>query len=165
MTCTAITRIKLASAAIAVIAGLAVTTAANAGEMDAHHKVVSADEITFQPGPGTLPAGAQVAVLDGNPAEEGPFILRLKFPAGYVIPPHTHPKVEHVTVISGEFRIGAGEEVDPSVVNVLKPGGFVMIPTGMAHFAMIEEETVVQLSAMGPFGVTFIDPKDDPRIN
>lgn len=158
-------RIAMTCAAAALAAGITLSGSAQSQDAGAHHKVISGDEITFQPGPGTLPAGVQVAVLHGNPAEEGPFVLRLKFPAGYVIPPHMHPEEEHVTVISGKFGIGSGTEFDTSSLTMLQGGGFVQIPTGMPHFARAEDETVVQINAMGPFGITYVNPKEDPRIN
>jgi quercetin dioxygenase-like cupin family protein len=120
--------------------------------------------VTFDPGPPTLPAGAQVAVLLGSPAKEGPFVIRLKFPAGYVIPPHRHSKEEHVTVISGSFGMASGEKFD-AAAPVLPAGSFVQIPVGQAHFAWTEEEAVVQINGMGPFDIEYVDSKDDPRTN
>jgi hypothetical protein len=52
-----------------------------------HHTVVPADTVRWGPAPPSLPPGAQAAVLLGNPGEGGPFVLRLKFPNGYVVPP------------------------------------------------------------------------------
>lgn len=132
---------------------------------DGEHHAVEMSDVKFNPGPPTLPAGAEFAVLVGSPAEEGPFVMRLKFPAGYEIPPHLHPKEEHVTVISGGFGMAMGETHDRSAAPLYAPGAFIQIPTGQAHFAWTEEETIVQISAMGPFGIEYIDPKDDPRKN
>ena len=146
-------------------AALTLSVPVSAQETQIHHTVVPANEIVFQPGPSTLPAGAEFAVLYGDPAEKGPFVMRLKFPAGYAILPHVHPEEEHVTVISGGFGMGTGEVFDESMSPILEPGSFVQIPVGMAHFARTEEETVVQINAMGPFGITYVNPKDDPRIN
>ncbi|WP_233417092.1 cupin domain-containing protein [Halovulum marinum] len=158
-------RIKhFASTAVAVGAlALAAAAPVGADEGQAHPKMVPVGQVTFQPGPATLPAGAQIAVLHGNPAEEGPFVIRLKFPAGYVIPPHSHTKEEHVTVISGGFGMGTGGTVDKAKAPIMASGSFVQIPVGMPHFAWTEEETVVQINAMGPFGITYVDPADDPR--
>lgn len=130
-----------------------------------HHTAFAADEVEFNPGPPTLPSGAEIAILLGNPAEEGPFVIRLKFPGGYEVPPHRHPKEEHVTVISGAFGMATGETHDRSAAALLPVGSFVRIPAGEAHFAWTEEETVVQLNGMGPFGVEYVDAKDDPRTN
>jgi hypothetical protein len=147
-----------------MVAGLFAATAAPIVAHDGHHQVVAIDDVTFQPGPATLPAGAQIAVLHGSPAERGPFVIRLKFPAGYVIPPHRHPEEEHVTVLSGGFGMALGETQDLGAAPLLAPGSFVRIPTGEAHFAWTEEETIVQINAIGPFGIEYVNPKDDPRI-
>jgi quercetin dioxygenase-like cupin family protein len=153
---------------VAVAAVVATLVAVSATPMIAHdgeHDVVAADEVTFRPGPPTLPPGAQFAVLLGSPAEEGPFVMRLKFPAGYDIPPHRHPKEEHVTVLSGGFGMALGETHDRRSAKLMPAGSFIRIPVGAAHFAWTEEETVVQLNGIGPFGVEYVDPKDDPRTN
>jgi quercetin dioxygenase-like cupin family protein len=129
---------------------------------DPHHTVVHAEEIKWGPAPASLPAGAQAAALLGSPAKEGPFVLRLKLPKGFVIAPHRHTKDEFVTVISGSFHVTAGEQVDRSAKG-LKSSGFIHLPSGMPHFAFTSEETVVQINGTGPFDVVYIDPKDDPR--
>ena len=114
---------------------------------------------------GALEQGAEIAVLHGNPAEEGQFVFRLKFPAGYEIPPHRHPKEEHVTVISGGFGMSTGETFERGATPILPAGSFMRIPVGQAHFAWTEEPTVVQLNGVGPFGVDYVNPEDDPRNN
>ncbi|MCP1168540.1 cupin domain-containing protein [Limimaricola litoreus] len=129
------------------------------------HTVTPVEEVTFQPGPPTLPEGAQIAVLLGHPAEEGAFVIRFKFPAGFEVPPHRHSKEEHLTVLSGRFGMSTGEVLDKTGVTPLMPGGFVRIPAGHPHFAWAEEVTVVQLNGMGPFDIIYVDEADDPRIN
>lgn len=129
-----------------------------------HHAVVAADSIRWGVAPPSLPAGAQAAVLLGHPSKTGPFVIRLKFPAAYVIPPHRHSKDEMVTVISGQFRIGTGEMLDRTSMQTLAPASFVHLPAGMAHYAVAADvETVVQINGVGPFDVTYVNPRDDPR--
>lgn len=130
-----------------------------------HHTVVSGDSIKWGPAPPSLPPGAQAAVLLGSPAKEGPFVLRLKLPTGFTIPPHRHSKDELVTVISGKFGISSGEKLDRASLTALPPGSFVHLPTGMPHYASADIETVVQINGMGPFDITYVDPNDDPRRN
>jgi quercetin dioxygenase-like cupin family protein len=130
---------------------------------DAHHSVVSADAVKWGAGPPSLPPGAKASVLYGNPANEGPFVMRLKFPAGFVIPPHRHSKDELVTVISGHLKLGTGEKIDRAALNPLPPGTFVNLPGNMPHAAFADAEVVVQISGVGPFDVTYLNPKDDPR--
>ena len=127
------------------------------------HKIFTAQEVKWSPGPPSLPKGAEAAVLFGDPSKEGPFVLRLKLPKGYVIPPHSHPKPEILTVLSGTFQIGMGDTADKSKVKPLAAGGFFGFPPGMNHFAYTDEETVVQLNSIGPWGLTYVNPKDDPR--
>lgn len=146
--------------AIVAIALLAASTLAGSQH---HHTVVPPEAIKWGPAPASLPPGAQAAVLLGSPAKEGPFVLRLKFPAGFVVPPHRHSKDEFVTVISGRFGITAGEKIDRAAVKPLPAASFVHLPAGMAHYAVMEVETVVQINGVGPFDVVYIDPKDDPR--
>jgi quercetin dioxygenase-like cupin family protein len=110
----------------------------------------------------TLP-GAQAAALYGNPMEAGLFVLRLRFPAGYYVPPHTHPVAEVVTVISGALALGMGETADRAQAQALPAGSLFAMPPGMAHYAYADEETVVQLSTDGPWGLTYVNPADDPR--
>jgi quercetin dioxygenase-like cupin family protein len=128
-----------------------------------HHTAVHADAVQWGPAPPSLPPGAQAAVLLGSPAKEGPFVLRLKFPAGFTVPPHRHSKDELVTVISGKFGIASGEKLDRAAFKSLPPASFVHLPAGMPHYATADGETVVQINGVGPFDVTYVDPKDDPR--
>jgi quercetin dioxygenase-like cupin family protein len=125
--------------------------------------VVTPDELKWGPGPKSLPPGAQAAVLDGNPAEKGPFAMRLKVPAGYKIAPHTHPRQERVTVISGRFQLGHGRTFDEAQLKNLDAGSFFSLPPGMEHFARATEDTVVQLNSDGPWEINYVNPADDPR--
>ena len=127
------------------------------------HKMFTAQDVKWSAGPPSIPKGAEAAVLYGDPSKEGLFVLRLKLPKGYVIAPHTHPKPEILTVISGTFQIGMGETADKSKVTPLAAGGFFGFPPGMTHFAYTDEETVVQLNSTGPWTLTYVNPKDDPR--
>lgn len=128
-----------------------------------HHTVVRGDAVKWGAAPASLPPGAQGAALLGSPAKEGPFVLRLKFPAGYVVPPHRHSKDEFVTVISGKFAIASGDKADRASLTPLPPASFVHLPAGMPHYAWAQEESIVQINGVGPFDVIYLDPKDDPR--
>jgi hypothetical protein len=113
------------------------------------HIVVPANEVQWSAAPPALPAGAQISVLEGNPAAKGPVTLRLKFPASYAIPPHWHSMTERVTVLEGEFYVGAGDTLDRAASQLLLPGGFVSLPASMHHFAWTKSPTVVQVSLEG----------------
>ena len=110
-----------------------------------------------------LPTGAQSAVILGDPATEGPYVLRLKLPAGYKVAPHSHPNDENVTVISGMFHLGIGEKFDESKGQAIKPGGYAQTPKGVKHYAWSSQETVIQLHGVGPGGFTYVNLADDPR--
>jgi quercetin dioxygenase-like cupin family protein len=153
---------RVAPAILAALIPLALF-ALPAGAAEQHHTVVAVEELSWKAGPPTLPSGAQFAVLLGSLAEAGPFVLRLKLPAGYAIPPHWHSKEEHVTVIAGAFGMGTGEVHDRAKAPLLAAGSFVGIPAQAPHFAWTEQETVVQINGMGPFDINYVDPKEDPR--
>ena len=89
--------------------------------------------------------------------------MRLKVPAGYKIMPHTHPAAERVTVLEGTFHLGMGERWDEGALKAYPAGSFVSMPQGHAHFAQFKEPGVIQLNSIGPWGITYIDPSDDPR--
>jgi quercetin dioxygenase-like cupin family protein len=146
----------------AVVMSLAGPGAATAQTMD-EHKVVTPDAVEWAPGPASIPPGAEAAVLYGDPSKEGLFALRLKLPQGYHIAPHSHPKPEVVTVISGTFRLGMGETVDQGKAQPLAAGSFFAMAPGMAHYVYADEETVLQLNSTGPWSLTYVNPEDDPR--
>ena len=125
-------------------------------------KAAPGEDFAWGPAPAIFPAGAQMAVLQGNPGGTDMFTVRLRFPNGYKIAPHTHPTDEHVTVISGHFKVGMGEKFDANATMTLKPGGFVTAPANHAHYAAAVGPTVVQVSAMGPFAMTYVNPADTP---
>src|SRR5262245_32004183 len=108
-----------------------------------------AEQIKWQDGPPSLPKGARIAVLEGDPGKEGPFVFRLKLPDGYRVPPHTHPKTERVTVISGTFHIGMGDRFDEKAGTAMKAGTYGQWPAGMKHFVWAEGETVLQFHGTG----------------
>lgn len=139
----------------------ALALALPAAEAAGPHATVTPEAMQWGPAPPSLPPGAQAAVLLGHPAKEGPFVLRLKFPAGFVVPPHTHSKDELVTIISGRMKADHGDKVEKK--DALPAGTFIHLPAKMAHYAWAETEAVVQINGMGPFDVTYLDPKDDPR--
>lgn len=120
-------------------------------------------ELKWVSGPGSLPAGAQFAVLEGDPSKEGLFTMRLRLPDGYRVPAHYHSGVEHVTVIAGTFHVGVGDKFDKGATKPMPAGTFGYWPPPMRHFAWAEGETILQLHGMGPWTVTYVNPAEDPR--
>lgn len=123
--------------------------------------IVTPDKINWKPAPAGLPAGAQVAVLTGDPASDGFFVLRLKMPDGYKIPPHWHPVTENTTVLSGEMLFGTGDVFDESKMQALPAGSMVSVPANQHHFAMAKGESIIQTQGMGPFKRVYVNPADE----
>lgn len=133
------------------------------GKAQQSHTMIAPNEVKWGPAPPSLPAGAQLAVLSGDPSKPGPFTIRLKAPDGYKIMPHWHPTDENVTVLEGAFVMGTGEKFDQAAAHEMTVGSFIRMPKGTRHYAMAKGETVVQVHAEGPFVITYVNPNDDPR--
>ncbi|HWP81437.1 MAG TPA: cupin domain-containing protein [Bacteroidota bacterium] len=127
------------------------------------HIMVVPSDLTWKDGPASLPKGVKSAITEGDPTKAGPFTMRLKLPANYNIPAHWHPAIEHVTVLSGSFYMGLGDVFDEAKARKLPVGGFAVMAIGTRHFAFTKEESTIQLHGIGPWGITYVNPKDDPR--
>jgi quercetin dioxygenase-like cupin family protein len=122
------------------------------------------EQLEWQDGPPSLPKGAQYVLIEGNPAQKGEyFALRLRMPDGYRIPPHWHPVSERVTVISGAFHLGHGDQFDEEDTRALKSGSYFTLPPGSRHYAHMEGETIIQLNSVGPWEINYVNDSDDPR--
>jgi quercetin dioxygenase-like cupin family protein len=151
-------------ATIGVAAAIILGSAANS-ETETTKALVSPSDIKWGPAPASLPAGAEAALLYGDPTKEGVFALRIRIPKDYQIPPHTHPKAEVVTILSGKFNVGMGPKADRTSTQSLGAGAFMAMPPQVAHYVFSDEETVLQITSDGPWAIDYIDPKDDPRLN
>jgi hypothetical protein len=120
-------------------------------------------DIPWGPAPAFVPAGAQFAVLEGNPgASSGDYTIRLKMPDGYRLAPHWHPFRENVTVISGTFKVGMGDHFDESKMGTFPAGSFAYLDPDMHHYAMASGEVVVQVHGRSPLQFNYVNPDDDP---
>src|SRR5215831_8707129 len=127
-------------------------SAARAGDTDAgagaahdtRWKLFVPDQIPWQEGPPSLLPGAKMAILEGDPAKEGFFTMRLKVPDGYRVPPHFHSMQERVTVLSGTLNLGTGTTFDPKATKTLPAGTYSSMPPGMSHFGWTSGETILQ---------------------
>ena len=126
------------------------------------HSMATPAEMKWGPAPPSLPAGAQLAVLDGDPGKAVPFTMRLKMPDGYKVAPHWHSGTENITTISGTFMMGLGDKFDATAMHALPAGSFTMMPKEGRHYAQAKGETIVQIHGTGPFDVNYINPADDP---
>jgi quercetin dioxygenase-like cupin family protein len=148
-----------------LIAALLIALASSAFAQEVPHdaKELTPGAMTYQDNP-AFPKGAQTVVLHGDPAKPGLFILRAKFPPNYVVPPHTHPVFESVTVLSGTMGSGMGKTVEKAKGKMLGAGSLLLLPADHPHYVWAaDEEVIIQVTAIGPFDLTYINPEDDPR--
>jgi len=130
-----------------------------------NHVMQSVKEAQWGPAPPFIPAGAELAVLSGDPGKAVPYSVRLKFPANYAIAAHSHPADENVVVVSGALTMGSGDKLTKGAGNkVLGIGGYALVPAGMNHFAYTTAlETTIVLYGTGPVDFKYVNPADDPR--
>ena len=147
---------------VAAVCGVMLVSIVWAQTESARH-AFTPDSVPYGPAPAFVPAGAQLAVLEGDPsASSGDYTIRLKMPDGYRIAPHWHPKRENVTVISGTFKVGMGDRFDESKMGDFPAGSFAYLDPNMHHYAMATGEVVVQVHGMSPVQFNYINPDDDP---
>ena len=161
MKTTHLTTTLIGSLAAALLFASFVTSAAVA--QTGAHVMENLGTAKWGPAPPMLPPGAQIAVLAGDPTKAGPYTVRLKFPANYDIPAHSHPTDEHVAVVSGEFFAGMGTRIDRNAGVGLRVGGFALLPAHANHFAYTRGETTILLYGQGPVEFKYVNPADDPR--
>lgn len=119
-------------------------------------------EMKWTQGALAMPGMEQVNLV-GDPAKPGPYTLRLKFPAGYKLAPHTHPDSREVTILSGIWYTGYGEKSDPAALKALPAGSFYTEPANVAHFVETREPVIIQVSGTGPSARKFVNPADNPK--
>ena len=147
--------------AAAILSGGAFTALRAQGHT---HVMQSVKEAQWGPAPPFIPAGAEIAVLSGDPTKAVPYSVRLKFPANYAIAAHSHPADENVVVVSGALTMGSGDKLTKGAGNkVLGIGGYALVPAGMNHFAYTAAETTIVLYGTGPVDFKYVNPADDPR--
>jgi quercetin dioxygenase-like cupin family protein len=128
------------------------------------HIMMTPSDLKWGPAPAGLPAGAEVAVLDGDPAKPGvPFAMRVKVPDGYSVQPHWHPTTENLVILGGTLMMGTGAKFDEASMHALPAGGYSKMPAKTNHYVRAKGETTFQIYGTGPFSITYVNPKDDPR--
>ena len=121
------------------------------------------EDIDWKPFP-AFPPTARLAVVVGEPTKLGPYVIRVKVPSGVKLMPHRHPEDRIYTVISGVFYIGLGDRFDPDKLKAYPPGSVIVLPGDTPHFHWaMSGEYVSQVTAIGPLGLEYLDPRDDPR--
>jgi quercetin dioxygenase-like cupin family protein len=136
---------------------------ATADEIETH-KVVPPQGVAWGAAPAGLPSGAQAATLYGDPEKPTMFVMRLKLPKGYRIAPHMHRQSEVITVISGALSLGLGPAADRSTIEPLVAGSLSSMPHGVVHYLFVNEDSIIQINADGPWDIEYVNPKDDPRL-
>jgi quercetin dioxygenase-like cupin family protein len=111
----------------------------------------------------TIPRGAEFCLIKGPMNEASEFIVWIKYPKDYMIPPHRHPTTEHFTVLSGLYNFGIGRDFNMTKTKAMPPGSVVILPPNVPHYVWTDRETVVQIHGVGPFGSTYLNAADDPR--
>ena len=132
------------------------------GSASALAKAKPAD-LKWGPAPDALPSGAEMAVVSGDPGKAGKFVLQLRMPSNYAVPAHWHPTDETVKVVSGKLHYGMSDKLDMAKAKTLTVGQSVTMKAKMNHWVHAPAPATIQVSGMGPFQITYVDPKDDPR--
>jgi ChrR-like protein with cupin domain len=145
---------------LVVLAAASVTGLAQAPRAGDHHTVVAPEAIQWK----TLRPGAEIAVISGDMDKAGsPFVLRLRYHVKSRIPPHWHPMDEHLTVLSGTFRLGMGTSGDERATTTMGTGAYGFVASKMAHYGWADAETTIQVHGIGPFVINYVNPADDPK--
>jgi len=126
------------------------------------HVMVESAALKWGDGPPSLPKGAKLAVISGDPSKESPFVIRAQVPAGYKVAAHWHPGDENLTVLSGTIALGMGDTWDDSKLQTTGAGGYVGLPAQMHHYFLAKSAATFQVHGNGPFVVNYINPADDP---
>lgn len=138
---------------------VAIPTIVNSHPKSDNPQIYTAPRLKWSDGPPSLPKGARITVLEGDPSKPGPFVFRVKVPDKYMVPWHVHPHVERVTVVSGTFNL----KMDDGSMEVMPAGTFGYWPAGMKHTVWATGETVIQFHGTGPWAIQYVNPSDDPR--
>ncbi|MES1221025.1 MAG: cupin domain-containing protein [Bacteroidota bacterium] len=151
------------SAVLLVLLASSVFTVSAQGISAKSFGAIYQENITWLPFP-AFPPEARLAILVGDPKSAGPYVVRVKVPANVKLMPHTHPEDRIYTVISGVFYIGVGTTFDPAKLKAYPAGSVVILPGNTPHFHWAQSgEYVTQVTAIGPLGINYVNPADDPR--
>jgi ketosteroid isomerase-like protein/quercetin dioxygenase-like cupin family protein len=126
------------------------------------HVMLSPGALKWSDPSPSLPPGSRMAIVSGDPTQAQPFVIRAQVPAGYRVPPHWHPGVENLTVLSGTVAIGMGERFDEGTMTTIAPGGYASLPAEMRHYFLAKTASTFQVHGMGPFVINYVNPADDP---
>ncbi|MDA0237564.1 MAG: cupin domain-containing protein [Proteobacteria bacterium] len=112
---------------------------------------------------GFTPWGMHLIVIHGDPQKPEPYTFRVKMPSGYKLPPHKHKDQRTVTVLTGTYWIGSGEQFDMKAMETMEAGAFYITEANTPHYAWARTEVILQESGYGPTDLSWINPEDDPK--
>jgi quercetin dioxygenase-like cupin family protein len=150
--------VSLVAVILGGLAGYALAHGAGDSEV-----FINPTDITWGAAPPSLPQGAKIAVLHGDPGKSGPFVMRLRVPPGYKIPPHWHSQDESLTIVAGTVYFGSGDKIQASKAHTLTAGAFHFLPAKDHHYLVAKSEAVVQVDGNGPFDIIYSSSDDDPQ--
>jgi len=154
-------RLMFLALPLLLVAGPAAQAKKTAAAMPA--KKTAPAELKWMDGPPGLPAGATFAVVSGDPGKKGMFTVQIKMPPNYAVRPHWHPTDENVTLVSGRLAYGMSDQLDRANAQAMNPGGKIVMKAKGHHWVFTGDGALVEVKAMGPFMITYVDPADDPR--
>ncbi len=126
-------------------------------------RAILPEDIEWKPFP-AFPPSVRLAVVVGEPSKPGPYVIRVKVTVDVKLIPHRHPEGRIYTVMSGVFYIGLGDQFDGDKVKAYPPGSVIVLPGDTSHFHWAKTgEYVTQVTAIGPLGLGYLNPNDDPR--
>lgn len=149
---------------------LAIVTETTTGTAQPHQpgqavfKTTLPEDIDWKPF-AAFPPSVRLAVVAGQPSQDGPYTIRVKVPSGVRLMPHRHPEDRIYTVISGIFYIGLGDQFDAEKLQAYPPGAVIILPGNTSHFHWAKSgDYITQVTAIGPLGLEYVNAKDDPRM-
>jgi hypothetical protein len=119
--------------------------------------------LEWGPAPPGLPPGARTAVISGDPSKAGPFTVRVEMPTDYTIRPHHHPTSEELRLLEGTLHLGHGTKWDEKGMKAMATDQPVKLEAKEPHYLHAAGRVVLEVQSTGPFAITYVDPKDDPR--
>ena len=156
-------KLSYSAAALLIVLILSVFNISAQGIPAKSFGAIYQETISWSPFP-AFPPEARLAILVGEPKAAGPYVVRVKVPAGVILMPHIHPEDRIYTVMAGVFYIGTGTSFEPSMLKAYPPGSVVVLPGNTPHFHWaMSGEYITQVTAIGPLGLTYVNPADDPR--
>ena len=111
----------------------------------------------WKPCPPGLPKGcAGIAILEGHPKKADLFTVRFKLKKGFLMPAHTHPKDERVTILSGKMSVAFGKDAKHEDAKQFGPGDYYVNSRDAIHVVWADEDSILQITGIGPWKADFI---------